>query len=252
MKKILAIDIGNTNITVGLFNENTLLKRSKIPTGELSLYSKKFAAMLKGVGPGRLDEVVISSVAPLVLARVICELRKISPGLKIIVLGRDRIVPIKNLYRRRKEVGQDRLVNAFGAVRMYGAPAVIVDFGTAITFDVVSLKGCYLGGLILPGIAMGLASLYEKTALLPKVELKKAGSIVGKDTVSSMRAGILFGYGAMCDGLIVKYRKLLGPGLKVIATGGNASLIKNYARSINIVDQDLTIKSLSLISRITR
>ena len=244
MKKILAIDIGNTNITVGLFEGKALLKRSKISTGDISIYAKKFATILRrGV-----DEAVISSVAPLVLARVICELRKISPGLRIIVLGKDKIVPIINLYRRRKEVGQDRLVNAFGALKMYGAPAIIVDFGTAITFDVVSPKGCYLGGLILPGIAMGLRSLYEKTALLPKVELKRAASIIGKDTVNSMRAGILFGYGAMCDGLIAKYRKLLGGGLKVIATGGDATLIKSYSRSIDTVDQDLTIKGLALIA----
>ena len=132
--------------------------------------------------------------------------------------------------------------------RMYGAPALIVDFGTAITFDIVSGKGHYLGGLILPGIAMGLGSLYEKTALLPKVELKRARSIIGKDTVNSMRAGILFGYGAMCDGLIAKYRKILGRGLKVIATGGNAGLIKSYAKYIDIVDSDLTIKSLALVA----
>jgi type III pantothenate kinase len=248
MKKILAIDIGNTNITVGRFAGKALLKRAKISTDDISLYAKKFASMLKhGV-----DEAVIASVSPLSLARVICELRKISPDLRIIILGKDKIVPIKNLYRRPKEVGQDRLVNAFGAVRMYGAPAVIVDFGTAITFDVVSTKGHYLGGLILPGIAMGLESLYEKTALLPRVRLKKARSIIGKDTVNSMRAGILFGYGAMCDGLMAKYRKLFGPGLKVIATGGNASLMKNYARSIDVVDPDLTIRSLALISIIAR
>jgi len=247
-KKILAIDIGNTNITVGLFDGQTLLKKSKISTGDISIYAKKFAVMLRRGA----DEAVISSVAPLVLCRVVFELKKIMPGLKMIVLGRDRIVPIKNLYRKRGEVGQDRLVNAFGALSVYGAPAIIVDFGTAITFDVVSSKGCYLGGLILPGIAMGLKSLYEKTALLPKVELKRARSIIGKDTTNSMRAGILFGYGAMCDGLIAKYRKLLGSGLKVIATGGNATLIKSYARSIDIVDQDLTIRSLALISRIAR
>lgn len=244
MKRILAVDIGNTNITVGFFRGKTLVKKSKIPTEAFSLYGKSFRAMLKTGA----DEVVISSVVPLGLSRVICELRRISRGLVIIVLGKNKVVPIVNLYRNPGEVGQDRLINAFGAVRIYGAPAVIVDFGTAITFDIVSRKGRYLGGLILPGIAMGLGSLYEKTALLPRVELKKARSIIGKDTVNSMRAGILFGYGAMCDGLIAKYRKLLGPNLRVIATGGNAGLIKSYAKSIDIVDPDLTIKSLELIA----
>jgi len=165
----------------------------------------------------------------------------------IIILGRDKIVPIRNRYRVKKEVGQDRLVNAYAAKALYGAPAIIVDFGTAITFDIISKKGDYLGGLILPGIELSLSSLYRNTALLPKVELKMATSIIGKDTVNSMRGGILFGFGAMCDGLVIQYKKILGKSTKVIATGGNAKLIKRYARSIQRVDEDLTIKGLQLI-----
>lgn len=238
MRKILAIDIGNTNITVGSFDGRKLVGKEKIPTAACALYKK--------IARHQADEIIISSVAPLALARLICELNRVSHR-KVLVLGRDVMVPIRNLYRNKKEVGQDRLVNAFGAHKIYGSPAVIIDFGTAITFDVISRDGSYLGGLILPGIEMGLKSLHEKTALLPKVELRPAGNIIGKDTVNSMRGGILFGYGAMCDGLVSKYRSLLGRGLKVIATGGNAKLIKRYAHSIQIVDEDLTLKSLALI-----
>ena len=125
---------------------------------------------------------------------------------------------------------------------------MIIDFGTAITFDLISGKGDYLGGLIMPGIKISLSSLYEKTALLPRVELKDASHIIGKDTVNSMRGGILFGFGAMCDGLVAEYRKILGKDLKVILTGGNAKLVKKYARSIQIVDEDITLKGLLLVS----
>ncbi|MCX5680231.1 MAG: type III pantothenate kinase [Candidatus Omnitrophica bacterium] len=238
MRKILAIDIGNTNITVGSFDGLKLVKKEKIPTSAYSFY--------KRISRYSADEVIISSVVPLALARIVYELNRISKR-KVVILGKDIKVPVKNLYRNKDEVGQDRLVNAFGARAIYGSPAVIIDFGTAITFDIISKNGSYLGGLILPGIEMGLRSLYEKTALLPKVELKPAKGIIGKDTVDSMRGGILFGYGAMCDSLILKYRALLGRGVRVIATGGNAKLIKRYARSIQIVDEDLTLKSLALI-----
>ena len=167
---------------------------------------------------------------------------------RMTILGRDMKVPIRNLYRNKSEVGQDRLVNAYAAKVLYGSPAVVIDFGTAVTFDVVSKKGDYMGGLIMPGIGISLSSLYEKTALLPRVELKDAPHIIGKSTVNSIRGGILFGFGAMCDGLVAKYKKVLGKPLRVIATGGNASLIKKYAHSIQILDEDVTLKGLHLIS----
>ncbi|MDD5423469.1 MAG: type III pantothenate kinase, partial [Candidatus Omnitrophica bacterium] len=199
-----------------------------------------------GVTAHEVTEVIISSVVPLALSRLIYYLNK-TPGRIIRITGKDVDVPIKNLYKVKSEVGQDRLVNAFAANKLYGAPCVIVDFGTAITFDIVSGKGEYLGGLILPGIKMSLKSLYDRTALLPKVELKAVSNIIGKDTINSMRGGILFGFGAMCDGLVSQYRKILGKGAKVIATGGNAGLVKRYAKSINIVDEDLTLRGLFLI-----
>ena len=244
MKKILAIDIGNTNITVGLFKDRKLSAKIKIPTNAYSSYIKKIKKLTKE----DINEVIISSVVPLALARFIVELHKVSSCIKITILGRDKIVPIKNLYKIKSEVGQDRLVNAYAAKILYGAPAVIIDFGTAITFDIISKNGDYLGGLILPGIELSLSALYKRTALLPKVELKPASSIIGRDTVNSMRGGILFGFGAMCDALSEKYGKILGKNLKVIATGGNSRLMKKYAKSIQKVDEDLTLKGLYLIS----
>jgi len=250
MNDLLAIDIGNTNITTGLFKGNKLSAKTKIPTNAYSSYIRRIKGLIK---ESRLDvddvnEAIISSVVPLALARLIAELHKMMKA-KITILGRDLKAPVKNLYRIKSEVGQDRLVNAYAAKRLYGAPAVVVDFGTAITFDIISKKGDYLGGLILPGIELSLSGLYKRTALLPKVELKPASSIIGRDTVNSMRGGILFGFGAMCDGLISKYKRILGKNTRIIATGGNSKLIKKYAKSIQVVDEDLTLKGLLLISQ---
>lgn len=236
---MIAIDIGNTNITVGIFKGKRLIKKAKIPTNRYSLYGKSFRDFPK-------DDIVISSVAPVALSRLVVALNKIG-NFRISIVGRDVLVPVKNLYRIKSEVGQDRLVNAYAAKSIYGAPCAIIDFGTAITFDLVSRRGEYLGGLILPGIEMSLAGLHRNTALLPNVELKKARDIIGKDTVNSMRGWILFGFGKMCDGLMSEYRKILGRDLKVIATGGNASLMKDYSGSIQIVDEDLTLNGLHLL-----
>lgn len=235
MRSLLAIDIGNTNMTVGLFKGSRLVSKYKIPT------------RLRPMRFPRAERCIISSVVPRALPHVVSSLKR-SGIRRVALIGRDMKVPIRNMYKVKGEVGQDRLVNAFAAKKMYGSPAVIVDFGTAITFDIISKRGDYLGGLILPGIELSLKSLYERTALLPKVELKDAPYIIGKDTVSSMRGGILFGFGAMCDGLISQYKKMLGKKLKVIATGGNARLIKKYAGSIRVVDDDLTLKGLLLLS----
>ncbi len=245
---ILTIDIGNTNITAALFNGKRPVIKAKTPTHATFLYGRFLRSLLRSAGAKipDVEGVVISSVVPLALGRLVMQLNSAGFSRPAIV-GRDVKAPVRNMYRNKAEVGQDRLVNAAAAKAIYGTPAVIVDFGTAITFDIVSAKGEYLGGLILPGIEMSLSSLHRKTALLPRVELKPASSIIGKDTVSSMRGGILFGLGAMCDGLVAQYRKMLGKRLKVIATGGNAALIKRYAKSIQIVDEDLTLKGLALL-----
>jgi type III pantothenate kinase len=250
MSALLAIDIGNTNITVGLFKGKRLSAKTKIPTNSYSSYIRRMKSLISSssLDVSGVKEAIVSSVVPLALARLIVELRRMSGSISITILGRDKKVPIKNLYRVKSEVGQDRLVNAYCAKKLYGFPAVVIDFGTAITFDVISKKGDYLGGLILPGIELSLAGLYKRTAMLPKVELKDSSSIIGKDTVNSMRGGILFGFGSMSDGLVARYKKMLGKSTKVIATGGNASLIKKYSCSIQKVDEDLTLKGLYLIS----
>jgi type III pantothenate kinase len=220
------------------------VKKTKVPTHVYSAHARAF----RPFSPAGVGSAIISSVVPVALSRVLVSLSRL--GLcRTDVVGRDVVVPVRNRYRRKGEVGQDRLVNSYAAVKLYGAPAVIVDFGTAITFDVVSARREYMGGLILPGIAMGLRSLYEKTALLPLVELKRAKEIIGRDTVESMRGGILFGYGALVDGLCARYIGMLGKRTRIIATGGDAGLVSGYSRAIQAVDEDLTLKGLAELSR---
>ncbi|MDP3804614.1 MAG: type III pantothenate kinase, partial [Candidatus Omnitrophota bacterium] len=207
MKNLLAIDIGNTNITLGIFFGARLIKKTKIPTADDALYKRR---LIRFLNKRDIEGAIISSVVPKALSGLKRVLRKARPHSKILVLGEGLKAPIKNLYKVKREVGQDRLVNAVAAKIIYGAPALVIDFGTAITFDVVSRQGAYLGGLILPGIELSLQSLYEKTALLPKVALKPTRQLIGKGTRDSIRGGILFGFGAMCDSLISKYRKMFG------------------------------------------
>ena len=245
---VLAIDVGNTTITVGLFQGRKLLRKTKIPTHKPHLYGrdlKRFVCKPGGRG-GAITDAIIASVVPFAVGSLVKAIRKVA-GPPVHVTGRDVTIPIANRYKEKAEVGQDRLVNAYAAGKIYGTPAVIIDFGTAVTFDIVGKGGAYLGGLIMPGIGISLSSLYERTALLPKVALREAKSIIAKDTVNSMRGGILFGFGAMCDGLIARYRALLGANMKVIATGGNAALVKKHARSIKIIDDDLTLKGLMML-----
>jgi len=153
---------------------------------------------------------------------------------------------IKNLYRRPRQVGQDRLVNAYAGLKIYGAPLVIVDFGTAVTFDAVSKHREYLGGMILPGLKISLSTLHEKTALLPKIRLARPPEFIGRDTRRSMLSGIIFGFAGLTDKLAQELRKALGNNTKIIGTGGDINLIYRYCKSIDIIDAELTLKGLRL------
>ena len=215
----LLIDIGNTNI-------NRALRGAK----------------------GKVDKVVVVSVDPAMLKKQKRVLKRKYKSAEIFVVGEDIKVPLKCRYNKR-QIGQDRLVTAFAAKSLYGLPVLIVDFGTAVTFDFVSRNDVYEGGLILPGIKMSLDSLSERTALLPKTYLKKTSSFIGRDTVSSIRNGMIYGYASICDGLVSQFRKRIGKNLKVVATGGDARLIGSYTRSLKKIDPNLSLKGLYLLAR---
>ena len=160
-------------------------------------------------------------------------------------MGQNLKAPIKNMYKHPGQVGQDRLVNAVAAYNECGG-SIVVDFGTAVTFDVISGRNEYLGGLIFPGIRLSLENLSSKAALLPKIKLTPSKPLLGSDTAGSMRSGILNGYAALCEGVIKRLRLKCGRNLRVIATGGDAALLARYCSDIKKVDSDLTLKGLLL------
>jgi len=244
---LLVIDVGNTTINVGIFEKGRLTFMKKIITrkpASKKYYPAEFKKILKNK---KSYSVIISSVVPDV-TRILSRFFTAHFGMKPVIVGRDVIVPLKNLYRNPKQVGQDRLVNAYAAYKKYGGGLIIIDFGTAVTFDVVSKKGEYLGGIIVPGIETSLRTLSQKAALLPRIKIKNIKTLIGKDTKTSMLSGVLHGYGALCNGLVTKIRSDVGSPYKVIFTGGHARLISKFCNPCSI-QPNLTLEGLKLIHK---
>ncbi|MFA5148317.1 MAG: type III pantothenate kinase [Candidatus Omnitrophota bacterium] len=237
---LLAVDIGNTSIAFGIFKGKKLVRSWKAFTERV--ISGKSVKL-----PSGIDRAIISSVVPRatpVISKMIIRKYGIGP----LVLGKNIKAPIRNLYRKPRQVGQDRLVDAVAVKELYGYPAIVVDFGTAITFDVISRKGEYLGGLIFPGIETSFNALSKKAALLPKITVVPPKGLIGRDTVDSMRSGVFYGIGSLCDGIISKLRKKYGP-MRVIATGGHAEIIAGFSSAVKAIDPYLTLRGLHIIAK---
>ncbi|HLD69653.1 MAG TPA: type III pantothenate kinase [Candidatus Omnitrophota bacterium] len=255
---LLAIDIGNTTISIAILEENLRkpaqpkiisihqVETSFSPTALRKKLKQKLSALIHRY---KVQDVIICSVVPSALALLKNILRKdlnINPR----IVGEDIFAPIQNRYRNPRQVGQDRLVGSFAARELYGAPLIVIDFGTAITFDVVSNKGEYSGGIIVPGIRLTAEALFNKTALLPKVKIKTPRELIGRDTTSSILSGIFYGYGALCDGLIEQISQKTKGRPKVVFTGGYSLWMKKFiSRKAHCLDRDLVFKGMSLISR---
>jgi type III pantothenate kinase len=245
--KHLAIDVGNTNTCFGVFSEDKLSSIFRFSTHKyetvdewqflieniLKNYKGDFSSSLGSVVPSK-DDLIIKALNNLNIKDVL----KVKPGVKT---G----VPI--LYEYPSEVGVDRIVNAVALKEKYGFPGIVVDFGTAITFDVVSRKGEYLGGLICPGISMSLENLFKKTSLLPLVEFKKPPSIIGKNTTHSIQSGIYYGFIGLIEGILQRLIRENGPFPYIIATGGYSEIISKDIPLITNVEVDLTLWGLYLI-----
>jgi len=242
----LLIDIGNTNTSMVVASGKKFLKHYFIRTSKKDIAPKSLKRLL-----GRylidIDEMIVVSVVPEFLSLLKKVFNKRFTDARVRVVGRDIKVPIRNLYEKPREVGQDRLVTSFAASHVCGSPVIAIDFGTAVTMDYVNKSGAYEGGLIFPGLRLALGSLVEDTALLPRVALKPTRGFIGRNTHSSMNNGILFGYAAMCDGIIEKFRRKYGRSVKVIATGGDAGLVSKYSRHIKTVRPYLIFEGLSRI-----
>lgn len=238
---LLTINIGNTNTACGIFNKNKLIKKFNFATGKLTpvLSKSRFLALA-------IDNVIISSVVPPATAILEKKLRKIFPC-ETYVIGKNIKVPIINKYRKPRQAGSDRLVNAYAGMRLFGTPAIVIDFGTAITFDIISKSREFLGGMIIPGLQASINALHRNTALLPRIELSQPEEFIGKNTKSCILSGIVHGYSGLTDNLIDKIKLRIGKNTKVIATGGDADFIADYCRGIDKVEPNLILKGLNLI-----
>jgi type III pantothenate kinase len=253
---LLAIDIGNTNIVFGLYNGNDLVGHWRISTNHAKMpdeYGLLFMSMLahKGFDVAAIDGICMSSVVP-PLTEILQEMLDDYVGVDTLVVGGGVKTGVDIRYESPRDVGADRVVNAAAAQRFYGGPACVVDFGTGTTFDALSAKGEYLGGAIAPGILVAAEALFQRTAKLPRIDLQRPPQAIGKNTPDAMRSGILFGYVALVEGMIARFRLELGPTMKTIATGGLARVIAQETTVIQHIDPWLTLKGLRIIYDLNR
>lgn len=248
---LLALDVGNTNITIGAFDGENLTGRWRLRTvreqtvDEWGILLRNLFS-LSNLNLDEVDGIVICSVVPVLNPLLATMARKYFDREALFVNAETGIgMPV--LYDNPREVGADRIVNGFAALRLYGAPAVVVDLGTAITFDVVSAAGEYQGGLICAGIGMAISGLFSKTALLPMVPFAEPESLIGTNTMSSIQSGLYYGSLGMIDGILERLTDQMGTTTQIIATGGNATMIYEGSRWIRHVNEDLTLIGLRLI-----
>ncbi|MCI0597001.1 MAG: type III pantothenate kinase [candidate division Zixibacteria bacterium] len=249
---LLALDIGNTATSVGVFRERGLLVSSRFPS-RMELAVEECASMLvtflekKLTNNSSIERAIISSVVPR-LTTVYTSAMERKFGIKPLLVSARLPVGLKIGYRKPEQLGADRLANAVAGFYLYGGPVVIVDLGTATKFEVVTKKGEYPGGAIGPGVETASLDLVRKTALLPKVVLKKPWRAVGRSTEEALQAGILLGAAGGIDRVIAEIEKELGAKVKVIATGGLAKVVAGLSKRIQKVDPDLTLKGLRIIA----
>jgi type III pantothenate kinase len=248
---LLVIDIGNTNIVFGVYRDDVLLNHWRAST-DLERTADEYAIVLNSLlyfeklRLTDIESVVISCVVPPLLMpfQSICS-KYI--GVVPLVIGPGVKTGMPILYENPQEVGADRIVNAVAGYEKHKRALIIVDFGTATTFDYVTAKGEYVGGAIAPGMGISLEALFERASKLPRVELVKPKDIIGKNTVSAMQAGIVYGYISLVDGIVTRMKETVGTKPLVIATGGLAGLVFQESQSLDEVDEFLTLKGLKIL-----
>ncbi len=250
---LLAIDVGNTHTVIGVYEGERLCRHWRVLT-DPGRTADEYGVLLWNLYrasdlpiPERTDIIICSVVPP--MTGVFEEVCRAYFHSEPLVVGPGVKTGMPILYDNPKEVGADRIVNAVAAHERYRDVCIVVDFGTATTFDCVSARGEYLGGVITPGLGIALDALVTRTAKLPRVELVRPPRIVGKNTVHAIQAGIIFGYTALVDGVVARVRKEIGAGARVVATGGYASLVAPESQTIETVDEFLTLEGLRLIHR---
>jgi len=253
---LLAIDIGNTNITLGLYQGEQTGPHWRLATEHERMpdeFGLQFVGFLShaGIKPEEIKGICLASVVPPLTGKIVEACRR--------YLGPDPLVVdagVKTGVRIRAEdpraVGADRIVDAAAVKTLYGCPACVVDFGTATTFDAISTEGDYLGGAIAPGIGIAAEALFHRTAKLPRVELQRPPAAIGRNTVHAMQSGLLFGYVSLVEGMVARFRKELGPEMRVIATGGLAEVVARETDVLEIIAPWLTLDGLRIIWDLNR
>lgn len=248
---LLVVDVGNTNTVLGLFDGDQLVHDWRIRTvvdHTVDEYGMLIYNLYKTsrISSRKIQDIIISCVVPPML-NILEPLCQKYFNLKPLIVGPGVKTGMPIYYDNPKEVGADRIVNAVAGYEKYKKDLIIVDFGTATTFDYVSEKGEYMGGCISPGIMISSDALFERAAKLPRVELSKPKSIVAKDTVSSMQAGIMYGYAGLVDGICDRMKAEVKSNPLVVATGGLAKIVAPETKSIDVVDEMLTLEGLRII-----
>lgn len=248
---LLVIDIGNTNAVLGLYAGDELkhhfrVESSRSRTSDEYAVSLRALLAMKGVAPGDVRASAIACVVP-ALQETFVRVVRDSFGHEPLVVGPGIKTGMAIQYDQPREVGADRIVNAVAAFERVKAGVIVVDFGTATTFDVISPKGEYLGGVISPGVQISADALFSRAAKLPRVEIARPPKVLGRNTLHAMQSGIVLGYVGLVDGIVERLRAEIGFPVKVIATGGLANLIAPESKCIEAVDDFLTLDGLRMI-----
>ncbi|MCW3489163.1 type III pantothenate kinase [Dethiobacter alkaliphilus] len=248
---LLAVDVGNTNIVLGVYQGRDLKVSWRVSTNRLQT-GDEYGVILKnlfvqaGVDDRDLTGMIVSSVVPPLMFSL-QEMANRYFGIEPLVVGPGMKTGLNISVENPREVGADRIVNAVAAIELYGAPLIIVDFGTATTFDAISEQGHYLGGAIAPGISISTEALFQRAAKLPRVELAVPKRVIGRDTITSMQSGIIYGFVGQVDGIVRKMIPEFPTRPKVIATGGLAELIARESETLEIINPLLTLEGLRII-----
>jgi type III pantothenate kinase len=253
---LLAIDVGNTNVVLGVFDGERLSASWRVGT-RTQVTADEYAMIFRdlfsfaGLDFRQVMGVVVSSVVPPLLPLMVDLSRRYFQR-EPLVITHETKAGIVLRYDNPREIGADRIVNAAAAYQLFGGPIVVVDFGTATTFCAVTQSGEYLGGAIAPGLKISAEALYQRAAKLPRVELVRPPAIIGRDTASAMQAGIIYGYAGLVDAIAERMKKAFAPDARVVATGGLASLVAPDTRTITEIRPDLTLEGLRLLYELNR
>lgn len=253
---LLTIDVGNTNLTIGLYDGDTLIHHWRLATDHARMpdeYGLQFLGLLQNIGRSTADlsGISLASVVPPLTGRVIQACNEYlgegggSPPLLVVDTGIKTGIRIR--YEDPKSVGADRICDAVAVMHLYGGPACVIDFGTATTFNALTKEGDYLGGAITAGINLAAEALFTRAAKLPRIDLQRPPSVIGRNTVHAMQSGLLFGYVSMVEGMVTRFRSELGPKMKVVATGGLAELVAKETSVVDVIAPWLTLDGLRIL-----